>query len=622
MMIVDVALSTTLVPRLLTVSVGLIALAATPAPGACQDGADPPSIEAPLDDLPDTRAEVDSVAREIVLMRDRDPALGLEAAREALPAARRLGHRTGEAALLTAMGMMHNVLGENGTALERYGEALELYRAAGDREGEADALRSEGVSFYDLGRYDEALERYLTALTISEELADSGSIARTASNIGNVHWAAGRNEDALGYHRRALEVFRARDERVGMAGVSINLGTIRTSMADEASTPEAERTALDNAAAHYSTALSIFEELGNLRGVAHASHNLGTLELRRDRPREALPLLRRGLEIRREVGDAAGEVESLESLGEVHLALDRPGEAVAALEAAVALATERGLENGTPNAWELLADAREADGDAGGALRAHREFTRIRQEAEQARTAERVAELTLQFESQRRERELADLRSTELAQELEIYRQRTVIFALACGAALIFTVLVLLTLRYRRSTQERSVLQEAARTDPLTGLVNRREMTRCIENCLAALESEGTPFALVMGDMDDFKSINDTLGHDAGDEALRHVASRIINTLRDDDVAGRWGGEEFLILLPETAAGEARRVAERIRAAIHATPINLEAGMAAVTITMGVESVDEPTSLETCLRAVDRHLLAGKRAGKNRVHIG
>jgi diguanylate cyclase (GGDEF)-like protein len=132
-------------------------------------------------------------------------------------------------------------------------------------------------------------------------------------------------------------------------------------------------------------------------------------------------------------------------------------------------------------------------------------------------------------------------------------------------------------------------------------------------------ERSGRPFSLVMIDVDDFKAINDQHGHACGDEVLRRIAGVLLSALRAQDTVARWGGEEFLLLLPETARDGAVAVAEKLRAAVAEMRVSYEGHEVRCTVTMGVSSYAPPASLDECIRAADDALYTGKRGGKNTV---
>lgn len=168
-----------------------------------------------------------------------------------------------------------------------------------------------------------------------------------------------------------------------------------------------------------------------------------------------------------------------------------------------------------------------------------------------------------------------------------------------------------------RRTQE---LSAQAQTDVLTGMYNRRGFQDRAEAELARAVRYGTPLSVLVGDIDHFKAVNDTYGHAIGDDALRHIAALWRNVLRDMDVSGRLGGEEFAALLPHTALADAKLVAERIRVDIANGALAVEgADPLVLTISIGVATLDHGEGLASLLGRADSALYAAKRAGRNRV---
>jgi diguanylate cyclase (GGDEF)-like protein len=161
-------------------------------------------------------------------------------------------------------------------------------------------------------------------------------------------------------------------------------------------------------------------------------------------------------------------------------------------------------------------------------------------------------------------------------------------------------------------------LQELALRDGLTGLLNRRYWEQCLEREFSRHMRYESPTSLLMFDIDHFKKFNDTYGHQLGDEVIREV-SRITRLLaRETDYAGRYGGEEFAVLLPDTATNGAFQFAERLRTAIEALQIDHAGQVLQVTVSLGVASMDDSMPNHTLLiEAADKALYQSKENGRN-----
>jgi len=157
-----------------------------------------------------------------------------------------------------------------------------------------------------------------------------------------------------------------------------------------------------------------------------------------------------------------------------------------------------------------------------------------------------------------------------------------------------------------------------ARTDTLTGLLNRRGGELALDEALARARRDGHAVSLLLADIDHFKQVNDTYGHDVGDTVITAVARTLAQTVRSGDVVARWGGEELLVLLPRAGVNEARQVAERCRAAVAAMRVVEAPGLAA-TVSLGAAEVGDDEPLAGALRRADAALYRAKRQGRNRV---
>jgi diguanylate cyclase (GGDEF)-like protein len=164
------------------------------------------------------------------------------------------------------------------------------------------------------------------------------------------------------------------------------------------------------------------------------------------------------------------------------------------------------------------------------------------------------------------------------------------------------------------------IVERQARLDGLTALANRRAGEDQLAEELSRLGRFGGSLALVIADLDDFKDVNDRFGHAAGDVVLHEFARTLENGVRDIDLAARWGGEEFVLLLPGTDVDGAAQVADRIRARLESRPILLPEGQAVrVTASFGVAATVEPAGRDPLLEAADAALYEAKGSGKNRV---
>jgi diguanylate cyclase (GGDEF)-like protein len=176
--------------------------------------------------------------------------------------------------------------------------------------------------------------------------------------------------------------------------------------------------------------------------------------------------------------------------------------------------------------------------------------------------------------------------------------------------------------RYQDALQDlNATLKEASNRDPLTELPNRRGLMMRLKQEVERATRSGSRYAVVMLDVDHFKSVNDQHGHEAGDQVLMALGRTLTNELRAYDVCGRWGGEEFLMLLPETTLEEAQSVVTRTLATVRALQIPLEDKTLSLTLSAGIALSRPGENLSAPLNRADAALYMAKQQGRDRLAL-
>jgi diguanylate cyclase (GGDEF)-like protein len=169
----------------------------------------------------------------------------------------------------------------------------------------------------------------------------------------------------------------------------------------------------------------------------------------------------------------------------------------------------------------------------------------------------------------------------------------------------------------RSLEQQRQQLHQQLERDALTAVSSRTSLLRELDAAIGRAVKTGQPLVVVMADLDHFKAVNDEHGHLAGDLVLKDVAGRIRAALREFDLVGRYGGEEFVVLLENTSLHTARQVAERIRRRIGGEPINTDNAAVKITISQGLALFREGDSVQSLLKRADQAMYRAKTAGRN-----
>ncbi|MBK5274525.1 MAG: GGDEF domain-containing protein [Desulfuromonadales bacterium] len=164
-------------------------------------------------------------------------------------------------------------------------------------------------------------------------------------------------------------------------------------------------------------------------------------------------------------------------------------------------------------------------------------------------------------------------------------------------------------------------LDLASRVDGMTGLANRRDIMEKIDREATRSQRHGRPFTILLINVDDFKSVNDLHGYNSGDDVLVEISRVLMSCVRNEDVCARWGGEEFMILLPETSAENSLQVANKVLEATFMTEFKANKPGIHITVSIGVCEHNPPQTVHECISRVNQALLHAKQGGKNRYII-
>lgn len=554
---------------------------------------------------------------------ERDPQRALELAGRAEELGRRLGDRNAGAGALFIRADAARVQGDHRAALELYHEARRRFAELDDSMEFGRSVRRLGDMYYFLTDHESSLRYYLDGLKHFEELARTKRpggaplhVAHLQAAIGNVLKAMGDVPRAMEYYERALADYRRLDNPGGVAGCRYNLGLLQQDLKQ-----------LEAALRSYEEARRAAESLGDDYLLSLALASAGSAYLEAGRLPEAEESIVRAREVCERTGRRRGIADNRLKLARVRRIQGRLPAALAGAQEGLGLAEHLEDRRMVADAHRELAAVYEALGRPAEALASFRQFQAIDEEVAGVEKSARVNKLIIAFESARKEQEIAVLDGQRRA-------ERVARLAVTVMLGLALVVIGLLVAGYRlkvRSSNaiaatnaelERAYLrvEALARTDELTGLFNRRGVLEVVNREIARSRRESTPLALVLGDIDDFKRVNDRCGHEHGDAVLKAVAARIRDSVRETDAVARWGGEEFLVVLPGTGLEGAGLVAEKIRAAVADADVGCSEVLGPITLTLGI-STCSGDDLDGALRRADAAVYQGKGAGKNTVRL-
>jgi diguanylate cyclase (GGDEF)-like protein len=463
---------------------------------------------------------------------------------------------------------------------------VHLKRALEDRIGEAQARHGLGWGYDKVGLYQRALEHHNEALEALEALepAEPALTASPLNGIAATYLNLGYFDEALAYSERALEVLPHDGQRRRERSTALRaIGMVRQRQGDYGA-----------AESWYRRSIAVSDAYG----ISLNLISLGEMELELGHPEEARDHFLRCLDELEPDVRRRSRCQALIGLGDAHLASGDPAAALATLTEALEAAREIGSPVELNRTHHSLSRAHRELGHWDVALEHHEAFHRYREQVLREASDVRMQVLSLQFEVERlrKDREIDRLRNVELARTYQDLQE--------------------LHAKLERQAAE---LERLSHLDGLTGLRNRRSLDRHLASEVARARRSGDPLALLMLDIDHFKAINDRFSHTVGDEVLRKLARSLRQQLRDVDLSARFGGEEFVLLLPDTDAPGARQVAEKVRLAVEEGTGGTVHPELAVTVSVGVAMLAPGDDATDLLARADAMLYRAKQSGRNRV---
>jgi diguanylate cyclase (GGDEF)-like protein len=376
---------------------------------------------------------------------------------------------------------------------------------------------------------------------------------------------------------------------------------------------------VDDALALYRRALALASERSSAYDIASVHLAMAWPWILRKQYQRALGLIGSAQARLGRLGDHTNDDMIALRSGQAHAGLGQHARALADYARAAAALERSGNRRYLALVYRARARSERALGQDDAAFDDLERYIRIHEDIAGAERSQQAQLLRYQFDSDRQRmennrlaREQA-LRDRQLQALLQVKRWQRIAIVLACVLLLLLAGLVVRQVgRMRR-------LREMAATDPLTGVANRRSIEQLGTDAIAAARASGQPLCALALDVDHFKSVNDGHGHPCGDQVLARIAHACRDALRHFDLLGRTGGEEFLVLLPDTHLQQAWPIAERLRATVSAIVFTDIADGLKVTISIGMAELQPEDSLRELVGRADSALYRAKANGRDRI---
>jgi diguanylate cyclase (GGDEF)-like protein len=527
-----------------------------------------------------------------------------------LAAADKAGNIALRAKLLACRAAALTFDGKAIAAEQEYGNAVALARKAGNRSLEAEAIGDIGYLQYQRGAMADALANLQNAYRLSAQLGDEKERLEALSNIANVYADAhvAQYDRAIEYYKQLLDEYEKHGQPGDVADTMFNIASTLQTKGD-----------FTAAELHYRRALDAFQKLGKAADVAFTKRDLALALMKQGRAAEALPLLDASLAFY-DGHDVENATHARQFRGMAYRRVGRLRDALRELDTARQFYERENNVRFLEKNVEETALVYSQLGDWRAAYDASVRHAALAQTLATSRNDELSSRLRVSFDTEKKDQEnraLArenGLRAVALREAQRSGRLQIVVSALI---ALLAAALAILFWRQVVNTRR---MRSMAMTDELTRLPNRRHILAATEIAFDAAKRERRPAAVMVLDIDHFKRINDTWSHAAGDTVLQSVARTCRVALRPDDLIGRIGGEEFLVVLHSATAQQAHEIAERLRVAVARLDLSPIAPDLHVTISLGV-CVTTDYNTSAAVAAADSMLYRAKDSGRNRVEM-
>ncbi len=510
-------------------------------------------------------AEIDSLNRRAHLLYREKSTEAQALAEEACAHAIHLGYQRGYLEGLVNHGRALTLQGGYQEAIALFGHTLMVAEENDLKQLVAECLQEIARAHFTVSDYDTALQYWSRCLDISHSARADEPWLRALIGLGQIYLAHGDATSALTHHRWAMTSWKEGNDPTLYAAACINTGVDLYEMGRRSE-------ALEALAQARGASREQQAEIQNISGLIYLTH--GDLAA-------AESALIAAQHINRTQGNALGLATNLLALARLAMLRDDLPTATDLLERALDQAKAMGTQHLLLQIELALAETCEARQDWQRALGHFKRYHALQQETQRQVAPYKLQAMEMQLEVEKARMENAQLRR-----------------------------------KHASERQERHRVERMASEDALTGLLNRRGLEQSADSLLMA---EGTPVSALMIDVDHFKAINDTWGHETGDKVLRQVAALLKSGCRQGDLVSRWGGEEFSVLLQNRDGPQGAEVAERLRRLVESWTWTRIAPEIAVTISIGIAQYRAEDDLASVFQRADEKLYEAKHTGRNRV---
>lgn len=553
-------------------------------------------------------------------------------------------------------------------ALEAADSAIELSKTHDFMLQKGIALHNKGRIFYIQGEYVQANNHFSEAKKIYQSLGDNKKLAQLLDDEGNTAVVKGTYQDAIQYFFEALNIHKSIDDKNGKAEINLDLGIVYSALGELKTAekyfsqaivenPVGRDTVLRNARVYFNLAdlfsqssdfqsaisfskksIQAASKYDDQRILTYAYLNLAEASIPLGNYSEAQLAINQCLEYTQKNNTPRLEIYTHLLDSRISVKKGDVLKAESALIKSMTLAKEINAEESLLIVIKELSELFASKGDLTSAYNYLLEYGQLKDKVLTEENKRVLFQEQEKYNTIEQQKTIVKLENEKLLASLEASNHKARNFIFISFILLLLVSLLFLFLRYRHNLKSAAMInktndelkqayieiESVALTDSLTLLKNRRAIVNSIQDQYLRFKRHRRDFCVILIDIDFFKPFNDTYGHHCGDMVLKEVAQCINTVARESDEVARWGGEEFLVFLPETTLEQAILAAERTRQAVeeliidYVQPGGVKSQKLNLTITLGVANawIDDISSDSIIVRA-DKALYEGKKRGRN-----
>lgn len=461
--------------------------------------------------------------------------------------------------------------------------------------------------YYHQGKVKLALDEYLAIYAITKQQPNGEFHSKLVASIAQVYSNTGDHEKAIEFYKESLGLINIEQQKFYASVVLFNIGVAYEKVGD-----------YDNAQDYLTQALNLSIELNDDIGKAYVWRELGEISGAQSRHQQAIRYFTQAYQVVTQAQDLRMMTSLNIQLTENYHALNNVELTNQHLELAINQAQQLNVRPALLKVHQLAAEVFSRQQAYAKAFQHQQRYTELLKEKFDEENASQLSELKVKFDSETKAAKNKLLQQENSLKQLELAKQQTQQQLMWVSMALVLIAMLAVLMGLRSQVRARKRFKAMAMTDELTGAPNRRHILEYARRQLSIAQDSQNDLIIAMLDLDKFKAINDQFGHDVGDAVLIHFYQSTQAKLRNLDRLGRFGGEEWLLVMPGTASAQMHSIFEKIRQAINAAPIDGLPENYRLTFSMGVAHVQTSDDLDSLIKRADEAVYQAKAQGRDR----